>query len=114
MALLPWLDFFFGWLRHAVLFRLLCFRPLVRFGPLVFFIGLAVGFVLLAVGCFWLLGHLDAFRFAGSWLGLPCLVRFQVSLMSFCWQPTKCSLLDCLLDSLWVCISSLAVIATIF
>ena len=58
-------------------------------------------------------GRLGAFRFAGSWLRLPCLVCFWVSLASFCWQLAGCSLLDCLLDLLWVCISSLAVVLAI-
>ena len=111
MALLAWLVFF-GWLGHAVVPRLLCFSaPCLPW---------AVCFCLLVwllVSCFWfrafgcwvllVAGRLDAFRLAGSWLALLCLVCFRVSLASFRWQPAGCSLLDCLLDLHWVCILEL-------
>ena len=113
MALLAWLVFF-GLLGHAVVSCLLCFSALACLGLFAYFVYWS-GCWFCAFGCWVLLvaGRLGAFRFAGSWLGLPCLVCFWVSLASFCWQLAGCSLLDCLLDLLWVCISSLAVVVAI-
>ena len=113
MALLAWLVFF-GLLGHAVMTLpalLLGFACLGLFACFVYWSGCWFR----AFGCWVLLvaGRLGAFRFAGSWLRLPCLVCFWVSLASFCWQLAGCSLLDCLLNLLWVCISSLAVVVAI-
>ena len=113
LTLLAWLVFF-GWLGHAVVSCLLCFSALACLGLLGFVYWSGCWFR--AFGCWVLLvaGRLDAFRFAGSWLALLCLVCFRVSLASFRWQPAGCSLLDCLLDMHWVRISSLAVIVATF
>ena len=74
-----------------MLYCLACFafRPLLALGCLVLFIGLVVGFVLLAAGCFWLLvalvllGLLAAGWVCLAWFASGCLLpAFAGSLLA--------------------------------
>ena len=95
-----WVFFyFFDTARLACLFWLarsscnvlpaLLFGPLLALGCLVLFIGLVVGFVLLAAGCFWLLvalvllGLLAAGWVCLAWFASGCLLpAFAGSLLA--------------------------------